>query len=159
MCYTVCMKRLDQKSHCAVNFALEVIGDPWSLLIVRDIAFNGKHTFNEFLASEERIARNILASRLAQLERNGILVKQTNPKDRRAILYTLTEKGVDLIPVLFEFSKWSVKYDSDTAASKEFGEIYFKDPTGITQMVQDAVRHGRAAFVGEDSVVRELGIN
>jgi DNA-binding HxlR family transcriptional regulator len=153
------MKRLDQKSHCAVNFALEVIGDPWSLLIVRDIAFDGKHTFNEFLASEERIARNILANRLVQLERNGILVKRTDPQDRRAVLYTLTEKGVDLIPVLFELSEWSVKYDPDTAASKEFGVVYFKDPVGVTQMVKHAVRQGRAAFVGEDSVVRELGMN
>jgi DNA-binding HxlR family transcriptional regulator len=153
------MKRLDQKSHCAVNFALEVIGDPWSLLIVRDIAFNGKHTFNEFLKSEERIARNILASRLAQLEDNGVLIRQVNPEDRRVGYYTLTEKGVDLIPVLFELSKWSVKYDPDTAASKEFGEIYFKDPNRITQMVQNAVRQGRAAFVGKDSVARELGMS
>lgn len=153
------MKRQDQKSHCAVNFALEVIGDPWSLLIVRDIAFNGKHTFNEFLASEERIARNILASRLAQLERNGILIKRTDPQDRRALLYSLTEKGVDLIPVLFELSKWSVKYDPNTAASKEFGEAYFKNPSRITRMVQDAAREGRAAFTGEDSVIRKLGMN
>ncbi len=153
------MKRQDQKSHCAVNFALEVIGDPWSLLIVRDIAFNGKHTFNEFLASEERIARNILASRLAQLERNGILIKRTDPQDRRALLYSLTEKGVELIPVLFELSKWSVKYDPNTAASKEFGEAYFKNPSRITRMVQDAAREGRAAFAGEDSVIRKLGMN
>ena len=153
------MKRQDQKSHCAVNFALEVIGDPWSLLIVRDIAFNGKHTFNEFLASEERIARNILASRLAQLERYGILIKRTDPQDRRALLYSLTEKGVELIPVLFELSKWSVKYDPNTAASKEFGEAYFKNPSRITRMVQDAAREGRAAFAGEDSVIRKLGMN
>ena len=153
------MKRLDQKSHCAVNFALEIIGDPWSLLVVRDIAFNGKHTFNEFLASEERIARNILASRLAQLERNGILVKRTDPQDRRALLYSLTEKGVDLIPVLFELSKWSVKYDPKTAASKEFGDAYFKNPSRITRMVQVAAREGRAAFAGENSVIRKLGMS
>jgi len=152
------MKRTDQKSHCAVNFALEAIGDPWSLLIVRDIAFNGKRTFNEFLASEERIAKNILANRLVQLEHNGILVKRADPQDRRMTLYTLTEKGVDLIPALFVLSEWSVKYDPDTAANKEFGDIYFKDPVGITEMVQSAVRQGRAAFVGENSVAYELGL-
>jgi DNA-binding HxlR family transcriptional regulator len=152
------MKRTDQKSHCAVNFALEAIGDPWSLLIVRDIAFNGKHTFNEFLTSEERIAKNILASRLVQLELTGILAKQAYPQDRRTVLYMLTEKGVDLIPVLFELSRWSVKYDPDTAASKEFGVAYFKDSAGVTQMVQRAVRQGRAAFAGDDSVGRELGL-
>jgi DNA-binding HxlR family transcriptional regulator len=152
------MKRTDQKSHCAVNFALEAIGDPWSLLIVRDVAFNGKYTFNEFLASEERIAKNILASRLAQLEGAGILAKRINPQDRRMGSYTLTEKGIDLIPILFELSKWSVKYDPDTAASKEFSEVYFKDPSRITRMVQDAVLQGRSAFAGEDSVGRELGL-
>lgn len=150
------MKRLDRKSHCAVNFALEFIGDPWSLLIVRDIAFDGKHMFNEFLSSEERIAKNILSRRLAQLEQNGILSRQSDTRDRRVTLYTLTEKGIDLIPVLFELSKWSVKYDPDTAASKEFGALYFQDPSGIIQLVQNAVRQGRAAFAGSDSVAAEL---
>ena len=158
MLYYSHMKRTDQKSHCAVNFALEAIGDPWSLLIVRDVAFNGKHTFNEFLASEERIAKNILASRLAQLESTGILVKRINPQDHRMGLYVLTEKGIDLIPILLELSKWSVKYDQNTAASKEFGAVYFSDPVKVTQMVQSAVRQGRSAFAGEDSVGRELGL-
>jgi DNA-binding HxlR family transcriptional regulator len=152
------MKRADRKSHCAVNFALEAIGDPWSLLIVRDIVFDGKHSFNEFLASEERIAKNILASRLSRLEHNGILIKRISLHDRRVVLYSLTEKGIDLIPILFEFSKWSVKYDPDSAASKAFGEVYFKDPIGVTQIVQNAVRQGRAAFAGEDSALRELNI-
>ena len=126
-------------------------------MIVRDIAFNSKHTFNEFLVSEERIAKNILSSRLAQLESNGILVKRVNPRDRRAGVYILTEKGIYLISILFELSKWSVKYDPDTAASQEFGEIYFKDPVGVSQKVQEAVRGGWAAFAGENSVVLEMG--
>jgi DNA-binding HxlR family transcriptional regulator len=150
------MKRYDLKSHCAVNFALETIGDPWSLLIIRDIAFDGKHTFNEFLASEERIAKNILASRLVKLEQSGIIVKRVDLQDRRKGSYTLTKKGIDLIPVLFELSSWSVTYDPDTAANKEFGEIYRKDKDYITHMVQNAVREGRAAFSGKNSVLDEL---
>lgn len=152
------MKRSGQKSHCAVNFALEAIGDPWSLLIIRDIVFDGKHSFNDFLASEERIAKNILADRLKKLETSGILTRKIDPQDRRVGYYALTEKGIDLIPVLFELSKWSVKYDPETAASKEFGEIYYKNPEKITRMIQDAARAGRAAFVGEDSVANELGM-
>ncbi len=150
------MKRYDLKSHCAVNFALEAIGDPWSLLIVRDIAFDGKHTFNEFLASEERIAKNILADRLMTLEKAGIVVKQNNAEDRRKGFYALTEKGVDLIPILFELSSWSVKYDTSTAANKRFGEAYFADKSHVTKVVQDAVREGRAAFAGEHSAASEL---
>ena len=158
VCYTHPMKRTDQKSHCAVNFALESVGDSWSLLIVRDIAFNGKHTFHEFLASEERIARNILANRLAQLEHQGIVARQPDPQDRRVGFYTLTDKGIDLIPVLLALSTWSAKYDPDTAANMEFGAIYLKDPLGITAMVQNAAREGRAAFAGEDSVIRALRV-
>ena len=125
---------------------------------MRDVAFDGKHTFKEFLASEERIAKNILANRLAKLEHAGIMARRTNPKDRRVAFYTLTEKGVDLIPILFELSRWSVKHDPDTAARNDFGKAYLKDPTGITEMVQGAVREGRAAFAGEDSVIHELGM-
>jgi len=152
------MKRANGKSHCAVNFALEAIGDPWSLLIIRDIALNGKHTSKEFLASEEHIATNILVSRLTQLERNGILTKKQDPKDRRVIAYTLTRKGIDLIPAILELSKWSMKYDPETAANKEFAEAYFKNPGQVTQLIQDAVRQGRAAFAGPDSVAKELGV-
>ena len=152
------MKRTDQKSHCAVNFALEAIGDPWSLLIVRDIAFNGKHTFNEFLHSEERIAKNILANRLAQLEEKGIVCKRTNPYDRRVTEYNLTEKGIDLVPVLFALSEWSVKHDPLTDANMAFAEAYYKNPAKVTKTVQRVVHEGRAAFVGDRSAAEELGI-
>lgn len=153
------MKRTDQKSHCAVNFALEAIGDPWSLLIVRDIVFNGKHTFNEFLQSEERIARNILASRLVQLESYGIVQKQSSIADKRVTLYTVTEKGVALIPVLCALSNWSVAYDPLTEANMEFAKQYAKDPVRMTQVLQAAARQGRAAFRGQNNVLHDLGIS
>jgi DNA-binding HxlR family transcriptional regulator len=77
------VKRTDRKSHCPVNFALETVGDPWSLLVVRDIVFHGKHAFGEFLASEERITTSVLADRLATLVRTGILAKRRPATDRR----------------------------------------------------------------------------
>src|SRR5256886_15811855 len=78
------MKHTHQRrSDCPINFALEIFGDPWSLLIIRDIVYFGKNTYGEFLASEEGMATNILASRLAHLERQGILVKQLSEKDKR----------------------------------------------------------------------------
>src|SRR3546814_16674944 len=85
------------RSHCPVNYGVEIFGDRWSLLIIRDIVFSGKKTYGEFLKSEEGIATNILASRLAFLEEQGILSKTPSPTDRRKDFYTLTEKGLDLI--------------------------------------------------------------
>src|SRR5713226_5554126 len=100
-----------RRSDCPINFALEMFGDPWSLLIIRDIVYFGKKTYGEFFASEEKMATNILASRLARLEQLGILVKKCSEKDRRKEEYVLTEKGLDLIPVLVDMANWSAVYD------------------------------------------------
>lgn len=101
----------DVRSHCPVNYGLEIFGDKWSLLIVRDIVFTGKKTYGEFLRSEEGFATNILASRLAYLEEQGIVSKTPNSVDRRKDFYSLTEKGLDLIPVLLSVVLWSAKHD------------------------------------------------
>src|SRR6266581_1219221 len=95
------MKHTHQKrSDCPINFALEMFGDPWSLLIIRDIVYFGKRTYGDFLASEEGMATNILASRLAHLEQQGLLVKKPSEQDKRKEEYVLMEKGLDLIPIL-----------------------------------------------------------
>lgn len=97
------------RSSCPVNFGLETFGDKWSLLIIRDILFWGKKTYGEFVKSDERIATNILAARLASLEKEGILLKKPNPSDKRKDIYSLTEKGLELIPLLVEIVAWSGK--------------------------------------------------
>ena len=104
------------RSHCPVNFALESLGDRWALLIVRDMVFHGKKTYGEFLKAEEGIATNILASRLDFLERIEVIKKSPHGEDKRKDIYTLTEKGLDLIPVLFELIKWSAKHDPFSSA-------------------------------------------
>ena len=86
-----------KRSDCPINFALETFDDPWSLLIIRDIVYFGKKTYGEFLASEEGMATNILASRLAHLEQQGLLVKKPSEQDKRKEEYVLTETGLDLI--------------------------------------------------------------
>jgi DNA-binding HxlR family transcriptional regulator len=95
------------------------MGDKWTLLIVRDIAFWGKLTFGEFAASKEKIASNILALRLEHLMNEGVLLKTEDPADRRKDFYTLTEKGLDLIPLLLELVSWSEKYDAGSEARKQ----------------------------------------
>jgi DNA-binding HxlR family transcriptional regulator len=111
------MKHTHQsRSDCPINFALEMFGDMWSLLIIRDIVYFGKKTYGEFLASEEGIATNILANRLAHLEQQGLLVKKPSASDKRKEEYVLTETGLDLIPVLVEMANWSAEHDPHTAA-------------------------------------------
>jgi DNA-binding HxlR family transcriptional regulator len=106
------------RSHCPVNYGIEAFGDRWALLILRDIIFRGKRTYGEFLKSEEGFATNILASRLEHLVASGILHKGGDEADGRKALYTLTEKGLDLIPVIFEIMRWSLKHDDQSMARR-----------------------------------------
>jgi DNA-binding HxlR family transcriptional regulator len=96
-----------------VNYALETFGDPWSLLIVRDIVRFKKRTYGEFLESDERISTNVLADRLRRLVQAGILRKVPDRVDRRRDIYKLTQKGVDIYPVMLEMIIWGVKYGTD----------------------------------------------
>ena len=136
------------RSHCPINFGLEAFGDKWSLLILRDILFRGKRTYGEFLKSEEGFATNILASRLAMLEEEGILRKRANPEDARKDFYDLTEKGLDLIPFLFELILWSWKYDSQSEARrmKRLLGLIQSDNRAISRKIMVKVRRGEAIF-------------
>jgi DNA-binding HxlR family transcriptional regulator len=149
------MRRTDVKSHCPVNFALESFGDPWSLLIVRDIVFWGKHTYGEFLASREGISTNVLATRLAHLEEKGIIEK-CDCEDKRKDLYVLTDRGLELIPMLLEMSRWSLESDSESDASRVFVEKVCADREGMFALIQNTVRQGGSLFAGADSVIAKL---
>jgi len=98
--------REDQRSACPINLALEVFGDRWSLLIVRDMIFAGKRHFREFLASDERISTRILTDRLASLVSQGILTKTDDPTHKQKAIYSLTEKGIALLPILAQIGIW-----------------------------------------------------
>ena len=98
------------KSYCPVNQALEVFGDKWTLLIIRDIMFDGKRYFREMLSSDEKIASNILTDRLNKLEEYGILIKTKDAHHKQKNVYTLTEKGIELMPVMIEIAHWSTKH-------------------------------------------------
>jgi len=99
------------RSGCPVSVGLERLGDRWSLLIVRDLMVRGLHTFREFQASGEGIASNVLADRLQKLEAYGIITAETEHSDRRQVNYRLTEKGIDLAPVLLELFVWSARHE------------------------------------------------
>ena len=99
-----------RRSSCAISMALDAIGDKWSLLILRDLMFTGKRSYGEFQASAEGIATNILATRLQTMEAEGIITKETDPDNKRKVLYHLTEKGIALLPVVMELMHWSSQY-------------------------------------------------
>lgn len=107
-----------QKSLCPINLALEVFGDRWSLLIVRDMMFAGKRHFREFLQSEEGISSNILTERLGKLVEYGVLSKTDDPTHKQKAIYSLTPMGIDLLPVVTQIGIWGRKY---TPATKESG--------------------------------------
>jgi len=98
------------RSDCPVNYLLELVGDKWSLLIIRDVLLNAKSSYGDFLASDEKIATNILANRLASLEDAGLIAKGQNSENRTKYIYSLTEKGLDLIPLFIEIILWSAKH-------------------------------------------------
>jgi DNA-binding HxlR family transcriptional regulator len=105
-----------RRSGCPINISLEVIGDRWSLLVIRDMMMRGFRTYQEFLGSEEGIATNILADRLRKLEVYGIISTSRDPEDGRKLIYKLTQKGMALGPVLLELALWSARYEITDAS-------------------------------------------
>jgi DNA-binding HxlR family transcriptional regulator len=110
------MKQPEQRSDCPISSALDLFGDKWSLLVMRDLLFRNKSHYREFLASEEGIATNILADRLARLEAAGLIEKTGDDPRSGKQAYLPTAKGKDLIPLLLQMMLWSVKHNPQTAA-------------------------------------------
>jgi DNA-binding HxlR family transcriptional regulator len=113
------MKTQKKRSDCPVSFSLEAFGDKWSLLIVRDLMLHKKCTYGELAKSDEKIATNILAARLLSLEENGIIQKLEHPDSKAKVLYQLTQKGIDLIPIIVEINLWAEKYTEIPEKRKE----------------------------------------
>ena len=109
------------RSGCPVSISLDVFGDRWSLLIVRDLMVRGYRTFKEFRESGEGIATNILTDRLRKLEAAGIVIAEAQEQDKRRVNYYLTEKGIDLAPVLLELLVWGSRHE-DAGLSCKFIE-------------------------------------
>ena len=115
------------RSNCPLTSALDIIGDKWSLIVMRDL-FMGKKTFTEFIKSSEKIATNILANRLELLTANGLIKFTKRPNDRKTKLYYLTDMGIDMYPIMYEMMQWS-----DRNLKKKFGPSgveFFKNSKG-----------------------------
>ncbi|RPE08839.1 transcriptional regulator [Chitinophaga lutea] len=118
------------RSDCPISCSLDVFGDKWSLLIIRDIMLRGKLSYSEFLESEEKIATNILANRLSVLEAENILVKRVSPLNKSKYIYSLTPKGIDLLPIVIEIMDWGAKYNAN-CPRREVGKKIKKDKAGV----------------------------
>lgn len=140
------MKKNSRRSNCPIAFALDIFGDKWSLLIVRDIMFTGKKSYGEFLDSDEHISTNILAQRLAWLECAQIISKTVDPSDKRKDIYALTQKGVDLLPMMLEIVLWSAQYDTETAAPKAFVDRLKVEKEQMIKQLREKIAKGEFVF-------------
>jgi DNA-binding HxlR family transcriptional regulator len=129
------MLRSKRRSDCPVSSSLDIFGDKWSLLIIRDLMDAKECTYGDFLKSPEGIATNILATRLQNLEENKLIEKLDHPDSKAKVLYRLTKKGIDLVPVMIEISLWAEKYFSIPADRKAMLKEVKKDKAGFINAV------------------------
>lgn len=126
------MEKSKKRSECPISCSLDIFGDKWSLLIIRDMMFFNKSTYGDFLKSAEGIATNILASRLQSLEENKLIEKLDHPESKAKVLYRLTQKSIDLLPLIVEIHLWA--------------EQYLEIPTEIKAMVKES-KKDRDGFI------------
>jgi len=124
-----------RRSDCPISFALDLFGDRWTLLVIRDLMFKGKVRYSDFLASEEGMATNILADRLRRLEAHGIVTRTKAARNAGGVTYALTEKGLGLAPMLVEMIVWSSKHDEASAAEPEFVAAVARDRDAVVASV------------------------
>jgi DNA-binding HxlR family transcriptional regulator len=139
----------EPRSYCPINLSLELFGDAWTLLVLRDMMFGEKRHFRELLQSDERISSNILADRLARLVENGLLTKAEDPTHKQKAIYSLTEKAITLLPIIVQVGAWGSRWlpdakKLDPRARKVLREIQEGGPRAWTaRMVELRAQHLR----------------
>jgi len=135
------------RSDCPLNYGIEIFGDKWTLLIIRDLMFFNKRYYNEFLHSAEGIATNLLADRLAMLEKEQIIIKEKDDQHKQRFVYSLTEKGIDLLPIILSIGFWSEKYATIPLNPERgiiFGDAEKSFPKGIEKVRKKLLaEHGK----------------
>ena len=107
------MKTIGRRSTCPINYSVEIFGDKWMLLLLRDIMFNGKNSFLEFRASQEKISSVVLTEKLNMLLEEGIVTKVVSTKNASKFLYLVTDKGIELVPIMVELLNWGSRHNPD----------------------------------------------
>ena len=133
------MKEIVMRSDCPISSSLDIFGDKWSLLIVRDLMLHKSLSYGDFTKSDEKIATNILANRLQVLENNGIIIKFPHPENKVKRYYKLSPKGIDLVPALIEIALWGEKYLSQGDTSIKFINDVKKNKTKFLKKIMDSL--------------------
>ncbi|MCE7064053.1 helix-turn-helix domain-containing protein [Dyadobacter sp. CY326] len=133
------MRTIERRSTCPINYSVEILGDKWMLLLLRDIMFNGKNSFLEFRASDEKISSAALTEKLNLLVDEGILSKVISPKNASKFLYLITDKGIELVPVMVEILTWGSKYNPDGGPKTWLDRIKQNKKKAIAEL-QDELR-------------------
>jgi DNA-binding HxlR family transcriptional regulator len=127
------------RSVCPVTYALEIFGDRWTLLVLRDLLLEGRSRFRDLLGANEGIATNVLADRLRRLERRGLLSKTRDPTDARQLVYMPTETAIELVPMLIEMMIWSARRGQARVAPS-FVARFEKDREALVTELQAEIR-------------------
>ena len=125
----------DKRSDCSISYALDYLGDRWTLLVLRDLLFQGKRRFGDFATSAEGIASNVLTDRLKSLEAAGMITRSPDPENGRSVLYAPTQKAVDLLPVLLELTRWSARYDPHTRVTPRLAKRIVDDRDNLIEEI------------------------
>ena len=136
------MKTDERRSPCPINYSVEIFGDKWMLLILRDLMFNGKNSFLEFRASAEKISSAVLTEKLNTLLEQGIVSKVTSPKNASKFLYLITDKGIEMVPIMVEFLNWGSRYNPNGGPKQLLDQIKKNKEKVITEL-QDKLRSER----------------
>jgi DNA-binding HxlR family transcriptional regulator len=139
------MNTMERRSTCPINFSVEIFGDKWMLLILRDLMFNGKNSFLEFRASAEKISSAVLTEKLNLLLEEGIVSKVVSPKNASKFLYLITDKGIELVPVMMEVLDWGARYNPDGGPKALLAQIKQNKKKVITEL-QDKLRSERRSY-------------
>jgi len=139
-----------ERSGCPISLSLELLGDRWTLLIVRDLVFAGKTHFREFLLSDEGISSRTLAERLQTLQDEGIVTRSDDPTHKLKAIYRLTEAGIDLLPVLATLGAWGSKYRN---ADNELARIADELAAGGEVALEQMKKKLRAEHIGQGATL------
>jgi DNA-binding HxlR family transcriptional regulator len=150
----------EMRSGCPINLALEVLGDRWSLIVIRDIMFGNRRHFRELLArSQEGIASNILAARLKRLVEEGLLSRRDDPTHRQKGIYSLTEKSIELVPVLVQLGAWGRRHLPTSPELTIRQQLMEEGGPPLWSAFADELRHihlGKRLPTGSRSVIARL---
>jgi DNA-binding HxlR family transcriptional regulator len=128
-----------KRSTCPISFALEIFGDRWTLLVLRDLLLRSRRRYRELLASDEGIATNVLSDRLKRLEQRGLIRKQQDREDARQYVYRPTRLAVGVVPMLVEMTVWGARNSRTTSVDQDFLHRFEEDREKLIADLQEQV--------------------